>query len=147
MVLDSISKINNYASQKTNQAQPVAATQETAEIKDETAEYTEKVSSLQSSQKQDQSKTSEEAYSNELSDNTDKAQPSLEQIKKAIDTINKKANNSTVQFGIHEATNRITIKIVDKDTKKVIKEVPAEKTLDMIAKAWEMAGILVDEKR
>ncbi len=50
-------------------------------------------------------------------------------------------------FGIHEATNRITIKIVDKDTREVIKELPPEKTLDMIAKVWEMAGILVDEKR
>ena len=30
---------------------------------------------------------------------------------------------------------------------KTIKELPPEKTLDMIAKVWEMAGILVDEKR
>ena len=36
---------------------------------------------------------------------------------------------------------------VDKDTKKVVKEFPPEKTLDMIAKVWEMAGLLVDEKR
>ena len=50
-------------------------------------------------------------------------------------------------FGVHEATKRVTIKIVDKDTKKVVKEFPPEKTLDMIAKVWEMAGILVDEKR
>ena len=44
------------------------------------------------------------------------------------------------------ATNRVTIKIVDKDTKKVLKEYPPEKTLDMIAKVWEMAGLLVDQK-
>lgn len=69
------------------------------------------------------------------------------QIKKAIDDINKKAVNSEAIFGIHEATNRVTIKIVDKDTKKVIKELPPEKTLDMIAKVWEMAGLMVDEKR
>lgn len=69
------------------------------------------------------------------------------QIKKAIDDINKKAMNSEAIFGIHEATNRVTIKIVDKDTKKVIKELPPEKTLDMIAKVWEMAGLMVDEKR
>jgi flagellar protein FlaG len=72
---------------------------------------------------------------------------SKEQIKKAIEEINKKANNSEAIFGIHEATNRVTIKLVDKETKEVIKELPAEKTLDMIAKIWEMAGILVDEKR
>ena len=74
-------------------------------------------------------------------------QPSSEQLRKAIEEINRKAAHTTAQFGIHEATNRITIKIVDKESKKVIKELPPEKTLDMIAKAWELAGILVDEKR
>ena len=67
-------------------------------------------------------------------------------IRKAVDEINKKAHNSEAVFGIHEATNRVTIKIVDKDTKKVLKEYPPEKTLDMIAKVWEMAGLLVDQK-
>ena len=71
-----------------------------------------------------------------------------EQIKKAVEKLNKSMiSHSEAVFGIHEATNRITIKIVDKDTKEVIKELPPEKTLDMIAKVWEMAGILVDEKR
>ena len=72
-----------------------------------------------------------------------------EQIKKAVEQLNKKMlnQNSEAVFGIHEATNRVTIKIVDKDTKKVIKELPPEKTLDMLARIWEMAGILVDEKK
>ena len=74
-------------------------------------------------------------------------QPSKEQMKDAVSQMNKKMENSEAIFGIHEGTNRVTIKIVDKDTKKVIKELPPEKTLDMIAKVWEMAGILVDEKR
>lgn len=68
------------------------------------------------------------------------------QIKKAVDEVNKKAVNSEAIFGIHEATNRVTIKIIDKDTKKVLKEIPPEKTLDMIAKVWELAGLMVDEK-
>lgn len=70
-----------------------------------------------------------------------------EAMKRAVEEINKNATNSVVQFGVHEATNRMTIKILDKDTKKVIKEFPPEKTLDIIAKVWEMAGIIVDEKR
>ena len=68
------------------------------------------------------------------------------QIKKAVDEINKKVQNSEAIFGIHDATNRVTIKIIDKDTKKVLKEYPREKTLDMIAKVWEVAGLLVDQK-
>ena len=74
-------------------------------------------------------------------------QPSNEQIKKAVEQMNKSMFNSEAVFGIHEGTNRVTIKIVDKDTKEVLKELPPEKTLDMIAKVWEMAGILVDERR
>ena len=69
------------------------------------------------------------------------------QIKKAVDDINKKANSSEAIFGVHEGTNRVTIKIVYKQTKEVIKEFPPEQTLDMIAKVWEMAGLMVDEKR
>lgn len=71
------------------------------------------------------------------------------QLKKAVDDINKRAVNdqSEAVFGIHDKTNRITIKIIDKKTKEVIKEFPPEKTLDMIAKVWEMAGLMVDEKR
>ena len=68
------------------------------------------------------------------------------QIKKAVDEINKKVQNSEAIFGIHDATNRVTIKIIDTDTKKVLKEYPPEKTLDMIAKVWEVAGLLVDQK-
>ena len=71
---------------------------------------------------------------------------SQENIKKMVEEFNKKMGNSEAIFGIHEGTNRIMIKIVDKETKEVIKEYPPEKTLDMIAKVWEMAGILVDEK-
>lgn len=77
------------------------------------------------------------------------AQTTPDQLRKMIEEMNKKINNSNeiAMFGIHEDTNRVMIKIMDKDTKEVIKEFPPEKTLDMIAKLWEMAGILVDERR
>lgn len=84
-------------------------------------------------------------YEKEASEQSAKQQN--EKIKKAVEQLNKNMSHSEAVFGIHEATNRVTIKIVDKDTKEVIKELPPEKTLDMIAKVWEMAGILVDEKR
>lgn len=81
------------------------------------------------------------------SNQEEKARANSENIKKAVEQINKKAYNSEAVFGIHEATNRVTIKIIDKTTKEVLKEYPPERTLDMIAKVWELAGILVDEKR
>lgn len=71
-----------------------------------------------------------------------------EKVMKAISEMNKKmTSNTEAVFGIHEDTNRITIKLVDKTTKETIKELPPEKTLDMIAKVWELAGIMVDERK
>ena len=73
--------------------------------------------------------------------------PSDSTIRQAISDINKKINPNTIaEYGFHEETNRVTIRIVDKDTDKTIKEFPAEETLDMIAKVWELAGMFLDEK-
>ena len=92
--------------------------------------------------------SSEKGNASENADGGENRQAaSQEQIRKAVESMNKKMANAEAVFGIHEGTNRVTIKIVDKETKKTIKELPPEKTLDMIAKVWEMAGILVDEKR
>ena len=73
--------------------------------------------------------------------------PSENTVKQAVSDINKKINPNTIaQYGFHEDTNRVTIKIVDKNSDKVIREFPAEETLDMIAKVWELAGMFLDER-
>ena len=74
-------------------------------------------------------------------------QASDSSLKKAVEEINRKSSNTEAVFGYHEGTKRVTIKIMDKETKEVKREYPAEKTLDMIQKVWEMAGLMVDEKR
>lgn len=79
--------------------------------------------------------------------NQQNGQASLASLKKAVEKINTTTQNVEAKFGFHEATNRVTIKMVDKDTKETVKEFPAEETLDLIAKAWELAGIMVDERR
>ena len=87
----------------------------------------------------------------ETSADAPEKEPSSDQVnealKRAVEEINKNASNSEAQFAVHEGTNRIMVKIVDKETKEVIKEFPPEKTLDMIAKAWELAGLTIDERR
>ena len=70
-----------------------------------------------------------------------------ETLKKRIGDLNRQLNSTECQYGVDEITQRVTLKIVDKETKEVIKELPPEKTLKMIAKVWELAGLLVDEKR
>jgi flagellar protein FlaG len=39
------------------------------------------------------------------------------------------------------------VKVINSDTNEIIREIPPEKTLDLVAKMWEMAGIIVDERR
>lgn len=66
----------------------------------------------------------------------------------AIEKANKhiKMYDRRLEFSIHDLTKQIMVKVINTDTDKVIKEIPSEKILDMVAHLWEVAGILVDEK-
>lgn len=74
---------------------------------------------------------------------------SKQHIKSEISKANNrlKSHNTKCEFGYHEETRRVTIKVMDKDTEEVIREIPPEKTLEMIEKMWELAGFLIDERR
>ena len=146
MAIEPLSSAMTFQAQTTTQAKPVqkttvenmdVATSEQVNAYDAT---TVKVSGVD---RQDGQSGQDSAGYNGAKDQ----QASAEQIKKAVEQLNKNMPHSEAIFGIHEATNRLTIKIVDKDTKEVIKELPPEKTLDMIAKVWELAGIIIDERR
>ena len=67
----------------------------------------------------------------------------------AIQRANKAilGGNRRFEFSIHEQTNEIVVKVYNSDTDELIKEIPNEKILDMVAKICEMAGIFVDERR
>lgn len=68
---------------------------------------------------------------------------------KAIETANQKLNGGPreFEFSIHEKTKQIMVKVIDSSTKEVIREIPPEKILDMVANMCEAAGLFVDEKR
>ena len=74
---------------------------------------------------------------------------SEQQIKSAIAQANSKmrSHRTRCEFSYHEETKRVSIKVVDKETQEVIREIPPEETLEMVQKMWELAGILVDERR
>ncbi len=67
----------------------------------------------------------------------------------AIERANKAmvASNRALEFSVHAGTKEIMVKVIDTETKEVIREIPSEKILDMVANILEMAGILVDERR
>ena len=141
--------IEPVSSIMTVQAQGSAVQKPKAPVQTEKPEST--ASSVQAVEKVDNTiSVVADAQEKGQSDNNEQPreqQATNEQIRKAVEKLNKSMPNSEAVFGVHEKTNRVTIKIVDKSTKEVIREFPPEKTLDMIAKVWELAGILVDEKR
>ena len=71
-----------------------------------------------------------------------------ENLDKLITEVNHKFKlaNKEFSYDIHEKTNRVTVKIKDSETGKIIKEIPSEESLDLAAKIMEMAGLLIDEK-
>ena len=143
MAIEPISTMTAMQVQSTVKVQPVTISENTAKINPEQSTIptmedatpiVANVTESSTDNKQDSQREQRETTDSEA-------------LKKAVENINKNAANTEAVFGIHEGTNRVTIKLVDKETKKLIKELPPEKTLDMIARVWEMAGILVDEKR
>ena len=152
MAIEPVSSVMTFQAQSTVKTQPTQTVTANTEVPVDG--QTVNVDTTTAAVAQTQAENSESNSNSESNGSfqqqqTMNSQAPSEQLKKAIAEMNKKINNSNEEavFGIHEKTNRVTIKILDKDTKEVIKEFPPEKTLDMIAKIWEMAGILVDEKR
>lgn len=74
---------------------------------------------------------------------------SEEQVVKAMERAIKAMEGpyTTFDISIHEKTKQLMVKVLNKETGEVIREIPKEKTLDMVAKMMEMAGILIDERR
>ncbi|MEF2968081.1 flagellar protein FlaG [Paenibacillus sp. M1] len=54
--------------------------------------------------------------------------------------------STMLEVSVHDKTHAIMVKVLNKDTGEVIREVPPEKTLDLAAKMMEIAGLLIDEK-
>jgi len=56
------------------------------------------------------------------------------------------AFNRRVILTVNEQINQVIIKVVDAETDRVIKEIPAEEIQHLIARIKEAIGLLVDEK-
>jgi flagellar protein FlaG len=84
-----------------------------------------------------------------VNDIEDKKEYKVDQkeVKSAIDKANKILfkNNTHLKFEIHDKTKDVMVKIINDENGEVLKEIPSQKMLDMVAKLWEIAGIFVDE--
>lgn len=70
-------------------------------------------------------------------------------ISEAVDKINKmfEESNRRFEYSVHKKTNNIIIRVIDEATNEVIKEIPPERILNIMASLMELAGLIVDERR
>lgn len=74
---------------------------------------------------------------------------SEEVVLKAIDKANKALAGvgKRFEYGVHKKTGEIMVKVINQETNEVIRELPPEKILDLVAKLQEIVGVIIDEKR
>jgi len=81
-----------------------------------------------------------------------KAEPfTKDQAEKIVDNINNmvKMFSGKIEFKVHEETDRVMIRVVDNQTKELIREIPPENVLNANAKFREvlhLVGFMMDEK-
>ncbi|SEO66464.1 flagellar protein FlaG [Paenibacillus sp. OK076] len=78
------------------------------------------------------------------SDRIEDQEKAIEELNKAIQAI--QGPQRFLEFSVHKDTHAIMIKVLNKETGELIREVPPEKILDVAAKMMEFVGLLVDQK-
>ncbi|MBB5367462.1 MULTISPECIES: flagellar protein FlaG [unclassified Janthinobacterium] len=74
-------------------------------------------------------------------------EPSRDQLNKAVSELNQSPRIKTqnLQFSIDEDSKRTVVKVIDQETKEVLRQIPTKEALE-IAKSFEMAkGQLIDQ--
>ena len=68
-------------------------------------------------------------------------------IAQANEKIKQQNGYRRLAFSYNKETKKISIKVYDEMTKEIIREIPPEKTSDILDKVHDLSGIVVDEKR
>ena len=73
---------------------------------------------------------------------------SEEQWIRALEKALKQAQGPTtyLDFSVHKPTKEVMVRVINQETGEVIREIPPEKHLDLVANLMKMAGILVDTR-
>lgn len=69
------------------------------------------------------------------------------EVKEAVKELNKLFDNNTyAEYEVREGIGNIIIRIIDGNTKEVIREIPPEKIIEMVEAMCERAGIMLNKK-
>lgn len=95
-------------------------------------------------------KISEDNFAKQITSATQgETQLSEKILSEAIERANKAivGTKREFQYKKHDIINAFTVKVINSETKEIVREIPPEKILDLVANLMELAGLLVDEKR
>ena len=72
-----------------------------------------------------------------------------DQLEKAVNKANEHllGVNAQFQYRIHEGTDRIMVKLIDTESHSIIREIPPEKMLDIVAEIWKRVGLVIDNQQ
>ncbi|MGE6516233.1 flagellar protein FlaG [Lysinibacillus sphaericus] len=84
----------------------------------------------------------------EQSQPLDNSEETKTKVQEAVNKMNEmlEVNNSASKFIYHEGLERYYVTVVNRDTDKVVKEIPPKKLLDAFYEMQKMLGMIVDEK-
>lgn len=104
-------------------------------------------STRESAQISDSAKSNEKKEEQGDSSSGKEKEPAQSSINAAISVLNSQIAKTHCAYAYDEVTRRVSIKVYDDETDELIREVPPEKSLEALKKMWEIAGIIIDEKR
>lgn len=85
----------------------------------------------------------------ELPPATAKPPPSIVQLQRLIESMNKavQKNNSSLEFSIDSNSERVLVKLIDTSTGEVIRQIPSQETLAIAQSIEQMQqGLLLNKK-
>lgn len=73
---------------------------------------------------------------------------SKDSLEQQVDSMNEllKTHMTGLKFNVHEELNRPFVQVVDKENNEVIKEIPSEQFLNMVASMLKHAGLIIDKR-
>lgn len=118
---------------------------EAAPVKAVTPAQADDATSNQAEMKKEQAQAAREeaqAALEKVLNDEELSQETLDEIARDLETL----HSVSLNFSRHEESGRTMVKVLNKETDEVIREIPSEKVLDIATKIGEMVGILFDEK-
>ncbi len=95
----------------------------------------------------------EEKVEKETSKTQEPTEKENQKVKEIVEKMNKELEkiDTSIEFKVHESSgiglNKISIKVVEKESEKVIVEIPSEEAIEFAEKMEEITGLLFDHSR